>query len=167
MTPRKELFIKTKQALGTIPQLELVDLQRGQFDQGSINYPDMYTAALIRVNPINYETMTQGIQEGTCSIDVFFYCKDGWMDQHQDTADPEHGLIEIDLLDVIAEKLQFLTGDYFKPLQQTEENEEELNAQGILCWSLSFSTIIYRRMNERKYNQVQLNPKKKINGVFN
>lgn len=165
MTPRKEIFIKTKEALAAIPQLELVDLFRDQFGEGSANYPDIYTAALIRVNSIPYEAMTEGIREGSCTIDVFLYCKDGWMDQHQNTADPEHGLVEIDLLDAIVDKLEFLKGDYFRPLYQTDESVEQLDAGGITAWRLEFSTEVYRR-KKQKYNQVQLNPKNNIDGVF-
>ena len=40
MTPRKELFIKIKQALDTISSLEYIDLNRNQF--GSDKFPDCY-----------------------------------------------------------------------------------------------------------------------------
>ena len=60
MTPRKELFVKVKQALATIEGIELIDLQRGQFDNPENGYPEIWTAALIQVMPITYETMKIG-----------------------------------------------------------------------------------------------------------
>ena len=147
MTPRKELFIKVKLALMSIPELELVDFHRGQFSNGKENYPDIWTGALIRINRIAYDTMTEHNQEGETSIDVILYCKDGWMDQHNTTADPGHGFMEIDLQDAIVEKLQFLKGDQFKPLQQTDDDTEEATHDGIMSFKSSFSTRIYRSVN--------------------
>ena len=144
MTPRKELFIKIKETLMTIPQMELVDLERKQMQ--SDKFPDLFVAALIRINKITYETMTEEKQEGNVSVDVILYCRDGWLNQHNGTEDLEHGLNEIDLLDAIAEKLQFLQGEQFKPLQQTEDETEEQEMTGMFSYRQSFSTMIYRKL---------------------
>ena len=145
MTPRKELFIKVKKALSNINGLELVDLQRGQFDNPKSNYPEIWTAALIQIMPIRYETMTEHKQEGRCEFHIDFYCKDGWTDQHLGTADPEHGLMELDILDAITNEIQFLKGEQFKPVQQTGEEEMQINDDGIMSYRVSFDTLIYRR----------------------
>ena len=155
MTPRKELFIAIKTALAAIPELELVDLYRKQFQS---DFPNEWPAALIRIGAVRWTTMTEQKQEGSCDVEVILYCKDGWMDQHQDTADPDHGLIEIDLIDSIAESLQFLSGDQFKPLQQTTDGEFEVELPGIMAYSVGFSTHIYRRLAP-KYTNTQLNLK--------
>ncbi|MRI64538.1 hypothetical protein EDM00_11160 [Ornithobacterium rhinotracheale] len=160
MTPRKELFIKIKKALASVQGLELIDLQRGQFDNPQSHYPEIWTAALIQVMPIRYETMTEHLQEGSCDINIDFYCKDGWTDQHLGTADPEHGLMELDILDGITDALQFLQGEQFKPLQQTGEDELHINEEGIMSYRLTFSTIIYRRTNypfDKKFIKLSLN----------
>lgn len=146
MTPRKELFIKIKEALTQIPELELVDLQRKQFSNPKENYPSYWTAALIEIKAVRWESMVENKQEGECTIDVILYTKDGWLDQHDTTADQEHGLIEIDLQDTIVEKLQFLKGDYFKPLELTNEANEDNDGE-MMSYRLSFSTLIYRRVN--------------------
>lgn len=145
MTPRKELFIKIKQALQTIPQLEYIDWNRGQFENPKSAYPEIWTAALIQIQNINYETMVEHGQEGNCVVEVALYCKDGWMDQHNTTADPEHGLIEIDLLDKIADTLQFLHGEQFKPLQQIEDENGNDDLGGIMRYNQRFETMIYRK----------------------
>jgi hypothetical protein len=156
MTPRKELFIKIKQALTLIPELELVDLQRKQFSNPKDNYPTYWTAALIQITDIQWEIMVENKQEGKCTVDVILYTKDGWMNQHDTTADPEQGLIEMDLQDTIVEKLQFLHGDYFKPLQLTSEGNEDEDSE-MLSYRLSFKTTIYHHINS-KYTKVKFNP---------
>lgn len=145
MTVRKEIFVRIKKALATIQGLELIDLQRGQFDNPKSNYPEIWTAALIQVMPIHYETMTEHGQEGNCDIHIDFYCKDGWTDQHLGTTDPEHGLMELDILDSITDALQFLNGEQFKPLQQTDEQEMQINEDGIMSYRITFSTLVYRK----------------------
>ena len=158
MTPRKELYIKIKQALTQIPQLELVDLQRKQFSNPKANYPTYWTAALIEIKAVRWETMVENKQEGECIVDVILYTKDGWLDQHDTTADDDHGLVEIDLQDTIVENLQFLKGDYFKPLQLTNEANEDEDSE-MMSYRLSFSTLIYRRINPKYVNRtITINP---------
>ena len=158
MTPRKELYIKIKEALTQIPQLELVDLQRKQFSNPAANYPTYWTAALIEIKAVRWESMVENKQEGECTVDVILYTKDGWLDQHDTTADDDHGLVEIDLQDTIVENLQFLKGDYFKPLQLTNEVNEDEDSE-MMSYRLSFSTLIYRRINPKYSNRtITINP---------
>lgn len=147
MTPRKELFIKTQEALKTIEAIELVDLDRKQFQKGKDNYPGNFTAVLIKSPTIDYEPMTEGKVEGNAELEVVLYCKDGWIDQHQKTADPNHGLIEIDLIDLITEKLQFLQGNSFKPLELSSEGENELSEDDLMSYTIVFKTKIYKTVN--------------------
>lgn len=157
MTPRKEIFVNTKQALGLIETLELIDLQRGQFDREDRQYPNCYTAALIQVMPIRYETMTEHVLEGDCTFHIDFYCKDGWMDQFKGNTGEEHGLIEIDVLDAITNTVQFIQGEYFKPVQLVSEEELRISEDGIMSYRLTFSTKIYKRLNYA-YQNMNLNP---------
>ena len=158
MTPRKELYIKIKEALTQIPELELVDLQRKQFSNSKENYPTYWTAALIEIKAVRWESMVENKQEGECTVDVILYTKDGWLDQHDTTADDDHGLVEIDLQDTIVENLQFLKGDYFKPLQLTNEANEDEDSE-MMSYRLSFSTLIYRRINPKYSNRtITINP---------
>lgn len=151
MTPRKELFIKVKQALTELPELELVDLQRKQFSQPKENLPSYFTAALIEIKTIDWQTMVAQKHEGKATIDITFYCKDGWMDQHNGTTDPEHGLIEIDVIDSIVEQLQGLRGETFKPLDLSQEDTVD-DTEEMMSYRLSFTTIIYRTINTKYAN---------------
>ena len=148
MTPRKELFITIKEALAKIPELELIDLQRKQFANGKDNYPSYFTTALIEIKSITWAMMVEQKQEGKCTLDVTFYCKDGWMDQYNNTADPEHGLLEIDIIDKIVEILQGVQGEQFKPLNLINEEPVE-EGEEIMSYKLSFETSIYRNINSK------------------
>lgn len=156
MTPRKEIFIAVKTQLQTIPELELIDLDRGQLNAPSENYPELYTAALIRVSNIDYTCMTEQRQEGTARIEVRLYTKDGWMDQHQDTADPDHGLNEIDLLDGMAAALLHQSGAHFTELQLESEAQVE-DPFNPLVFTQVYTTSIYRKVNN-KYTMQSINP---------
>lgn len=152
MTPRKELFIKTKLALAQLPGLELVDLQRKQFAMPKENYPSYFTAALIEIKAIKWETMVEQKQKGEATVEVTLYCKDGWMDQYNGTTDPEHGLIEIDIIDTIVEQLQGLKGDSFKALDLANEESVD-DAFEMMSYRLSFSTTIYRHIKPKFTNK--------------
>ena len=159
MTPRKELFTKIQEALKNgVQELELVDLQRKQFANPEKNYPRHWTSALIDIKAIRWESMVENKQEGECTVDVTLYCKDGWLDQHDGTADANGGLTEIDLIDAMVESLQFLKGDYFKPLELSNESSEDVDSE-IMSYTLSFTTLIYRRVNPRYSNRtITINP---------
>ncbi len=159
MTPRKELFTKIQEALKNgVQELELVDLQRKQFANPEKNYPNYWTSALIDIKAIRWESMVENKQEGECTVDVTLYCKDGWLDQHDGTADANGGLTEIDLIDAMVESLQFLKGDYFKPLELSNESSEDVDSE-IMSYTLSFTTLIYRRVNPRYSNRtITINP---------
>ena len=147
MTPRKELFVTIQKQLKTIPALEIVDLYRAQFENNKL--PNIFTAALIRINRIEWECMTEQNQEGQVTLDILFYCKDGWMDQHHKTTDPNFGLTEIDIIDDIAEKLQFLKGEQFKELHLISDETLEQSESGIMSYVISFKTMIYRKLNNQ------------------
>ena len=152
MTPRKELFLTIKQALATLPTLELVDLQRRQFANPKENFPSYFTAALIEIKSIRWGMMVEQKQEGRATVDIIFCCKDGWMNQFNGTTDEQDGLIEIDVIDSIVEKLQELRGILFKPLDLTDEEALEMEGE-MMTYKISFSTSIYRLVNPKYSKQ--------------
>lgn len=91
--------------------------------------------------------MVEHRQEGKADIDILLYTKDGWLDQHHNTADGGGGLLEIDLLDSITEKLQLLQGESFRPFEQVSEDVEDNSFEGIMSYRLNFSTLVYRQVN--------------------
>lgn len=149
MTPSKEIFVAIQNALKPIEALELIDLDRKQFNKGKENYPGCFTAVLIKIPRINYETMVEQVKEGKATVEVVLYCKDGWMDQHQNSADPNNGLIEIDLIDDIVEALEGLTGASFTQLEQTVEEENEISEDDLMSFNIGFSTTVYKTVNKK------------------
>lgn len=152
MTPRKELFIAVRNAVASIPELEFVDLQRKQFSELKENFGSYYTAALIAIKQITWEQMVEQRQEGNCTLEIILYTKDGWMDQHFNTADGDDGLMEIDLQDKIIEKVLFLHSESFKPIQLVNETPEDEDSE-MLSYKLTFSTTIYRVIKPRYQNR--------------
>lgn len=144
MTPRKEIFKAAKTNLALIPELEYIDLHRGQFERGEDNRPQYYTAGLIKIPTITWEMMTQHRKEGTATLEIYFYCKDGWMDQFEGTSDPDDGLTEIDLIDKIVDALQFIYGEYFKPLQQSGDSEHKCDVPGMMAYKITFTSKVYQ-----------------------
>jgi len=154
MTPRKEIYIAIRTALKAgISALELIDLKRNKK-----KHSDYFTAAFISIKNIVWQGMVEQRQEGTCSIEITLYCKDGFADQHDDTDDPNNGLTEIELIDSIVETLQGLYSDNFTPLQLINESDNE-DEDEITSYTLTFDTIIYRLINPKHtVQQVSITP---------
>ncbi|WP_025143061.1 hypothetical protein [Pedobacter jeongneungensis] len=148
MTPRKELFLAVRDKLNAITGIEYVDLHRKQFGPGNENYIQYHTACLIKILPIQWTTMVEHRQEGIATVEVKLYTRDGFADHILGTTGNSDGLAEIDLIDQIADGLQFLKGDLFTPLQQlAEENvieDEEAGVIDISIYKLTFSTMVYK-----------------------
>ncbi len=153
MTPSKEIFIEVQKALKPIAKLELIDLDRKQFQKGKENYPGNFTAALIKFPRIQYQSMTEQVKEGTAEIEVILYCKDGWMDQHQKTADANNGLTEIEVIDDIVEALEGLCGISFTDLEQTLEEENEISEDDLMSFRIVFSSKVYKTVNKKYTNR--------------
>lgn len=148
MTSRKQLFLDVKARLATIPELEVIDYHRNQFAEGVNQYPNQYTAALIKIGVTDFETMTESIKDGSNAfVEVHLYVKDGWMDQHQNTSDPDGGLIEIDLIDKIEDTLEDLQGNDYRPLKVSQEDEIPNEGEPIMGFIIRFSTKIFKRVN--------------------
>ena len=148
MTPRKEIYIKIKEALTELPELELVDLFRKQFDTDASKLPQ-WTAALIKVNRITWEYLVEQRQEGTADIDIMLYTKDGWLNQQNGTNDADSGLIEIDLIDSICEKLDGLSGDSFNSIKIVSDEVDNNSTAGIMSYRITVKCTIYRKLNDK------------------
>lgn len=146
MTPLKELFITARDRLKNLPDLEYIDLYRGQFENSENSYPNLFRAALIRINGIDYTPMTQGIQEGVAALDILIYSFDRFADQHQDTSDPQEGLADIDLIDTITGELVGLSGQTFRPLSLTQQGIEETDFT--LAYKVSFTAPVYFKLKQ-------------------
>lgn len=149
MTPRKELYLKIKEKLQSITELELIGLYRGQ----TLKEIGNYTAVLIKSPRIQYQTMTESRKQGEAEVELILYVKDGFFNQNQISKDQNFGLKEIDLLDKIHEVVEFLSGDNFTPLKLTLEDEGDITEEGIMSYRLVFQTEIYKQINYKYINK--------------
>ncbi|WP_286803367.1 MULTISPECIES: hypothetical protein [Sphingobacterium] len=154
MTPKKELYLSIRNQIGAIAGIEYIDINRNQFGPGKDNYPQYYTSSLIRITGITWETMVEQRQEGLATIEIILYTLDGFADQLFGTADQDDGMTEIDLIDEIADKIQFLEGETFRPLQQMDEGSIDTDIDGIMAYRMTFNCLVYRKTAPR-YTKIQ------------
>lgn len=152
MTPRKELYASVLKKLKCISLLELVDLQRGQMEDPNQWFGSHYTAALVEIENINYESRTNKQIEGNATVSIYLYVKDGFMHQQSGSSDAGNGLNEIDLIDEITESLQFLQGTQFVKFELSNEAAEESPAFGIMAYRLDFETWINKQTSQKYVN---------------
>ncbi|TDL99610.1 MAG: hypothetical protein C4K58_06880 [Flavobacteriaceae bacterium] len=149
MTPRSELFIKIKEALSGLPFFELIDWNKGQFDNPENSlYGTIYTAALISVDGIEWGNRSGEVKEGTATITITLHTKDGYQNQFEGVDDPHEGLSEIYLIDQTTTALEFLTGEYFKPLQLTNEGGLP-TTEGDFAYTLTYETTCFNQLPKR------------------
>jgi hypothetical protein len=150
MTVRKEMYIVIKGYLKTIERLELIDLQKGQFENNVPEvYGNLYTACLIEIGTIDWETMTNHNQEGKATISIYLYVKDGFAHQHEGTTDQSGGFNEIDLIDNVVETLHCKQGQNFKALHLTREQAIDNPSSGIMAYRLDFETWCYNSLPKK------------------
>lgn len=156
ISARKELFNAIKSALKSIPGLEMVDLQRNQMRNPKKNYPTLFTTALIRINQVTWQAMTEQKHEGKCSVEIAIYVRDGWLDHHDTTTDDYN---ELDLIDDVMDKLQGVKGYSFRPLNLTSESEGD-DFEELMEYKLNFDTTLYRIVNSKYTNKkITLTPR--------
>jgi hypothetical protein len=150
MAIRKDIYIAIKGFLKTIEKLELIDLQKGQFE-GKIPdvFGNLYTACLIEIGTIDWETMTNQNQEGKATISVYLYVKDGYAHQHEGTTDRNDGFSEIELIDTVVETLHGKQGQCFKALLLTKEQAIDNPSNGIMAYQLDFETWCYNSLPKK------------------
>ncbi|WP_199118706.1 hypothetical protein [Pedobacter sp. ASV28] len=140
MTARKALYLAIKNKLTEIDGLEYVGAQRNQFAEGNEGYPAYWTTCLIKIGPMQWNTMVEQHLEGLVTVEIYLYTKDGMAEALFSGTDD--GEAEIDLIEEISDKLQFLVAGAFRSLIQTADDHEEVKIQGITCRKISFSTSI-------------------------
>lgn len=149
MSVRKEIIIALKARLKELDKFELIDLQKNQFNDPSQSIGTVYTAALIEIDEIQWEAMTNRQKEGKAVVKITIYTKEGFADQHHKTADPEDGLAEIDLQDDVTEHLDGFKGENFKPLGLSAEGSAPVPHFGIMGYQLEFKTWVYQQLKQK------------------
>lgn len=144
MTPRKELFIEVKKALKSMPELELVDLQRNQMNNSQL--ANFFVFALISINATEWKCRTEQNLEGEATLLIDLYCRDGWQKHQQSSQYLGEELMEIDLIERMAETLQFLSGKLFQSLTLKSDEVITNSINGMFQYRLSFSCKLYHKL---------------------
>jgi len=150
MTPRKEIYLAIKDELVTIPEIGYVDLHRNQFAPGKESYPPHAVACLVKVVAIQWDAMSEQMQEGSALVEATLYLFETHPNPEVVGVD---SLVAMDLIDAITAKLRFLKGELFKPLEQMLDESLETEVDGLLAYKLSFISTIYKR-TAPKYQEV-------------
>ena len=158
MEPKEEIYLLIRDRISEISDIEYVDFNRGQYAPGKETYPAYDIACLIGIANIQWQTMTEQLQEGVATVEVTLYTRDGFAATHFGTENENDSLAALTLANQIAEKLQLLKGNLFKPLEQIKEENLEININAIAAYKLTFTTLIYRKTTSR-YSTIE-NPLK-------
>lgn len=130
-------------------QTQWTDVWKAQVGANDIKekqYPFNFPAGFISIGRIQWEDMTLNVQEGNVLIDVYlFFNKFG--DTFEGATDKEDSFADIDVVETIADELQWLEGSPFKELTLVIEEDlaERYNRPG---WKLTFKTIVYKQVNQ-------------------
>ena len=158
MNVRKTLFSNTKAALANLSLFQLIDLQRGQFENPKGAYGTIYTAALIEIARIPWEDMTNRRKEGQATLSVYLYTKEGFADQLAGTPDPDYGLAEIELQDQIIHALEGMLGSCFTAFRLSSEQRMPAPHFGLMAYRLDFQSRVYMDLNAYTLQKLTLNP---------
>ena len=149
MGVRQKLYNTIMAEISSLEKFELIDLQKGQLDNPQKTFGTIYTAALVEVDDIVWEDKSNDVKEGKAIVNVYIYTKDGFLDQFVGTPDANFGLPEIDLQENVADKLENLKGEGFKPLYLSNEGALPSPHYGIMAYKLEFTTWVYKQLKQR------------------
>ncbi len=127
--------------LEQLPELQFVDLQKGQFSNKTKNHPIPLPAILIEFKPVNWSNTTGG-QLGDTLISLHYYL-DLVTDSFNDS-EAENETIEIlDNLDALYDEIDGYAGDDFNPLSRITDAITEYK-EGYVVYRTDFTTTLFQ-----------------------
>lgn len=159
---RSKVYLQIKERLQEkLPELQFIDLQKGQFVKPQQNYPIPLPACLIEFKPVTWSNAESGTQLGKTLISVYLYLD--LVTDSFDNAEQEQETIELlDQQDSIFETLQGLDSEDFAPLNCINEEPAKYDVQRGMYFRTDFATEFYRSLI-KETNKV---PKPKPNFKF-
>ncbi len=139
MRIRSEIYKTIKKALKLMPSLNFIDVQKGQMNRSTENYPLPLPAALVEFKPCTWSN-TGDAQIGDLLISVYLYVD--LVTDSFDSSESEHETDELlDLQDLIFETLQGLDSEYFCSLNRVSDQIVEYRNR-FVCYRVDFKTEI-------------------------
>ncbi len=144
--------------LEKLPQLQYVDLQKGQFDKPQQNYPIPLPAALIEIKPKEWSNAATGNQMGETIVSIYLY-HDLVTDSFNGAEQEAETIKLLDTQDDVFQALECFDSDEFQPLSRISEHEPYYGDRYV-CFGTDFKTLLYAELQEAKS---RLTPKPRPN----
>lgn len=123
--------------LAEMPELQFVDLQKGQMSNKEQNYPIPLPACLVEIRPAQWSNATGG-QLGDATISLYLYLD--LVTDSFDAAERENETIDIlDNLDRVYEVMEGFDGVVFHPLNRIADAIVEYGKRYV-CYRTDFKT---------------------------
>lgn len=129
----------------TMPQLEYIDLQKGQIARAAESYPIPFPSCLIKFMPVEW-TNTGGGQLGETVISVTYYT-DHLGDTFEGGEQSPEAIADLDAIDEVYNALQGFAPDDMNPLNRVTDTVVEPGARYI-SYQTIFKTIFYQAVVE-------------------
>jgi hypothetical protein len=133
--------------LSSMSCLQYVDIQKGQMNNKTQNYPIPLPACLIEFQRVSWSETTGG-QLGDATVSLYLY-----LDHVTDSfngAEQENKTIELlDKQDIIHESMQGYAGECFNPLKRVSDSIMEYKDR-YLCFRIDFQTTLFQNNPEQK-----------------
>lgn len=127
--------------LEQLPELEYVDLQKGQFGNKAQEYPIPLPAILIEFRPVTWSESTGG-QLGDATISLYYYLD--LVTDSFNNSEAENETIEIlDNLDAMYDIMNGFAGDDFNPLNRLTDAIVEYKDKYV-CYRTDFQTTLFQ-----------------------
>lgn len=146
MKLRKELYLKISKQLEGVEKIQHVDLWKSQLPKKTSDnsYPFGFPAAFISIADIDWEDMTQAVQEGQVNVSIYIFFERGG-DTFDTAIDKEQSLAVLDTITNIIDKVQWLSSDNFRPLCQNSE-ADVTSRFGRPAYMITFNTTGYNQL---------------------
>lgn len=144
---RRQIYQALSQQLrDSMPQLEYIDLQKGQLARAAENYPIPLPSALIEFRPVQWSSTGEGGQIGKAAISVHIYV-DHVADTFEGSDQTSDSVKDLDIIDEVFEALQGFATESMGPLNRTSDTVAEFR-QRFVSYRTDFETNIYQERTQ-------------------
>ena len=153
MKIRSEVYKELRdRLLEKMPDLQYVDLQKGQFDNKQKNYPIPLPACLVEFKQVQWSESTGG-QLGDCTISIRLYI-DHVTDSFNGAEQEEETIKLLDNLDNIYENMQGYSGENFNPLNRISDTIVGYGERYV-CYQTDFQTTLFHNDAPQKTGKIE------------
>ena len=138
--------------LEKMPDLQYVDLQKGQFNNKPQNYPIPLPACLVEFRPVQWSKSTGG-QLGDGIISFYLYIEHV-TDSFNGAEQEEETINLLDKLDELYECMQGYSGENFNPLNRKSDAIAGYS-EGYVCYRTDFQATLFHEDAPQKTGKIK------------